>query len=232
LTNSPDRTRTETYRSPDPLADGDSYRIELIRKSIHLCSLSIPIFYFHTPRIVALGVLIPLTLAFVIIDVGRYYHRPIETWFYRTFGWLLRTSETSKEKKRLNGATYVLIAATLSVLIFPKVIAVTSFVILIIADLAAALIGKRFGRHRFLGKSLEGSAGFLLSALVVVAILPKVDYQFGEYAIGGAAALAGAIVEALPIDIDDNLSIPLVVGTVMWAGYQLFYPFLDINTFG
>lgn len=229
---SPDRTRTEICRSPEQLSDVDSYRIELIRKSIHLCSISIPIFYFYTPRSVALAVLIPLTLVFVTVDVARYYHRPMEIWFYKTFGWLLRSRETSKEKKRLNGATHVLIAATLAVIIFPKIIAVTSFMILIVADLAAALVGKRLGRHPFLGKSLEGSAAFFLSALLIVGILPKIDYRTGEYAIGATAALAGAVVEALPVDIDDNLSIPLVVGTVLWAGYALFYPLMNIHQFG
>jgi dolichol kinase len=232
LTNSPDRTRTAIYRSPDQLSDVDSYRIELIRKSIHLCSISIPIFYFYTPRSVALAVLVPVTLVFVAVDIARYYHRPLEAWFNKTFGRLLRSRETSRDKKRLNGATYVLIAATLAVLIFPKIIAVTSFMILIISDLTAALVGKRLGRHRFFGKSLEGSAAFFLSALLVVGFLPKIEYRAGEYAIGAVAALAGALVEALPVEIDDNLSIPLTVGAVLWAGYALFFPLMDIHRFG
>jgi dolichol kinase len=232
VTTRPDRTRAEICRSPDQASGAESYRVELIRKSIHLCSISIPVLYFFTPRTAALAVLIPLTLLFVTIDVARYYHRPIENWFYGTFGWLLRSKEADREKKRLNGATYVLISATLAVIIFPKLIAVTAFMILIISDLTAALVGKRFGKHPFLGKSLEGSLAFFLSALLVVGIMPKVGYGWGEYAIGAAAALAGAVIEALPIDIDDNLSVPLVVGSVLWAGYALLYPLLDINKFG
>ena len=135
-------------------------------------------------------------------------------------------------RKRLNGATYVLIAATISVLVFPKVIAVTSFTILIISDLTAALVGKRFGKHRFFGKSLEGSAAFLLSALVVVAIVPKVEYRAGEYILQAAAAVVGTIVEALPISVDDNLSIPLSIGLTMWGAYALFYPVMDLYRFG
>ena len=180
----------------------------------------------------ALAVLITATFAFVAVDVARYYYGPIEIWFYRTFGRLLRSRETSDDKKRLNGATHVLIAATLAVLIFPKIVAITSFMILIISDLTAALVGKRFGKHQLFGKSLEGSAAFLLSALLIVGILPKIDYRAGEYAIGAVAALAGTVIEALPVDIDDNLSIPLVVGGFLWAGYALLYPMLDINKFG
>jgi dolichol kinase len=209
-----------------------NYGAELIRKAIHLSSLAIPLFYFLTPRWVALSALIPLTLAFIIIDIARHYFPPFETWFNTTFGRLLRRRESNKARKRLNGATYVLISATLCVLIFPKLIAMTSFIILIIADMASALIGRRFGKHRFLGKSLEGSSAFFLSALLVIAFTPKIDYLFGEYIIGAIAAASGAIVEALPWEVDDNLTVPLSVGAVMWAGYTVMYPMLDIYKFG
>ena len=225
----------ETPQSPEAEALSgieSSYRIELIRKAIHLCSLSIPIFYFFTPKNVALVVFIPLTIAFLIVDVARYYHRPIEGWFYKSFGWLLRQRESDREKKRLNGATYVLISATLAIIIFPKFIAVTSFIILIISDLTAALVGRRFGKHKFFEKTLEGSIGFFMSALVIIILTPKIEDYFGEYLIGALAAAVGTIVEALPIDFDDNLSVPLSVGATLWAAYSITYPLLNLYKFG
>ncbi len=147
------------------------------------------------------------------------------------FGWLLRKREFDKKHKRLNGATYVLLSATIVVLVFPKLVAVTCFVILIVGDMAAALIGRRFGRHPFFHKSLEGSGAFLLTGLLAVALLPKIEYHPAEYLIGALAVACGAIVEALPVDIDDNLSIPLAAGAVMWTGYAMFLPFLNINNF-
>lgn len=209
-----------------------SYRDELIRKAIHFCSLSIPIFYFYTPRALALAILIPLTLALVIVDVARHNHPSVESWFYKTFGYLLRQHETNREAKRLNGATYVLIAATICVLVFPKLIAVTSFIILIISDMMGALIGRRFGKHRFFGKSLEGSAAFFVSALLIIFFTPKINYEFNEYLLGTIAAATGTIFEALPWEIDDNLSIPLSVGAILWSGYALFLPALNIYKFG
>ena len=232
LTISRSPLKAETRRDSGDFSGGDSFRFELIRKAIHLCSITIPVFYFFTPRQLALEVLIPLTLAFIAIDIARYYLGPVETWFYETFGWLLRSRERDSNRKRLNGATYVLISATLCVLIFPKLIAVTSFLILIISDLSAALIGKRFGRHRLFGKSLEGSLGFFASALIIIALLPKIEYAPAEYGIGVVAALAGAAVEALPIDVDDNISVPLTVGAALWAGYALFLPLLNVYKFG
>lgn len=209
-----------------------AYRIELIRKGIHFCSLSIPIAYFYVPRGVALDVFIPLTLAFAAVDIARYYHSPIQEWFYRSFGWLLRERETDSRKKRLNGATYVLISATICVIVFPKIIAVTCFAILIVSDLTAALVGKRFGKHRFFSKSLEGSLGFLVSAVAVVALTPKIEYKFSEYLIGVGGAAVGTVVEALSTEVDDNLSIPLVVGVTIWLMYYYFLPGVNVYAFG
>jgi dolichol kinase len=209
----------------------EEYRIELIRKSIHLCSHSIPILYLNVQKNVALAVFIPLTAIFLAVDIARYYHGGVEAWFYGTFGWLLRRHESDKVHKTLNGATYVLVAATLCIFFFPKIIAVTSFSILIISDITAALVGRRFGRHRFLAKSLEGSSAFFLSALLVVAATPKLEYSAAEYLIGVVAAAVGAVVEALPVKLDDNLTIPISVGLVMWGLYSLCLPGLNINTF-
>lgn len=208
------------------------YRIEVLRKSIHLCSLSIPIAYFYLPKSTALSILVPLTMAFLIIDIARYYHKPIEEWFYKYFGFILRKRESDKKRKTLNGATYVLISATVCVFIFPKLITVTCFAILIISDITAALVGRKYGKHRFFAKSLEGSLGFFISALVVVGVSPKIEYHLSEYVIGFVAAVIGAITEALPGNIDDNLSIPIVVGTTLWLLYIVFIPTLNIYQFG
>ena len=209
-----------------------SYRTELIRKGIHLSSIVIPLLYFTIPRNVALAIIIPLTLVVLAVDILRHWNAPFEKWFHTVFGWLLRRHESDRSKKQLNGATYVLIAATLCLLIFPKIIAVTSFIILIISDMMGALIGRKFGRHKFLGKSVEGSSAFFLSAVIVVLLTPKIGYTPGEYMIGAFAAAVGTVFEALPWSVDDNISIPLSVGITLWIGYLLFLPGLDIYKFG
>jgi dolichol kinase len=209
-----------------------SYRLEVMRKAIHLCSISIPVVYFNIPRNVALLILIPLAVLFTSIDIARYYNQIVERLFYRWFGFLLRRHESDPHRKTLNGATYVVIAATICVAIFPKIIAVTSFIILIISDMTSALVGRRIGRHRFFNKSVEGSLAFFVSALLVIACTPKVAYWPFEYLIGAIAAAVGAIVEALPIEIDDNLSIPISVGFTLWGLYLLLAPGLTLDIFG
>ncbi len=205
------------------------YKAEIFRKSIHLCSLSIPIIYYFISREKALILLVPITLAFLAVDLLRHFHAPTAKIFYEVFGWMLRTHEYDQRKKRLSGATHVLISATLCVLIFPKLITITSFAILIISDSAAALVGRRFGKKKFLKKSLEGSVAFFCSALIVIAATPKFSSAAGEYVIAVIAAAIATVIEAMSVGIDDNLSIPISVGIVMWVLYSVFYPSMNLH---
>lgn len=205
------------------------YRSELVRKAIHLSSLSIPIIYFLIPRSTALLILIPLTAAFLITDIARYYHEPTARWYYRWFGWLLRQHEQDAVARRLNGATNILLSAVVCVALFPKIITVNAFAILIVSDTTSALVGRRFGRTRFLGKTLEGTLAFFLSAVAVVAIAPKFGSSALEYGLWIVGSAVGAVTEASIRRIDDNIAVPLVIGIVLWIFYLLFFPSLDLD---
>ncbi len=205
-----------------------TYAAEIVRKGIHLLSLLIPVLYYFLPKSVALSILIPLTLAFLLSDIARLFIPSVGHLYEQVFGWLLRPHEQNQRGRRLNGATYVLLSAVLCVWLYPKVIVITAFAILIVSDSAAALIGRRFGKRPFLGKSLEGTSAFLVTALAVVAVAPKIAYLPAEYYIGAAAAILGTLVEAGTTGIDDNLSVPLSIGTAMWILYSLFLPAVDL----
>jgi len=183
-------------------------------------------------RNTALSIIIPLTFVFLSVDLARYYLKPIQDLFYKYFRLILRSHETDHKQKRLNGATYVLISATLCIILFPKIIVVTCFSILIICDLTAALVGRQFGKHPFFNKTIEGSLAFFISGIIVIAVTPKIEYKIGEYIIGIFSVAVGTFIEALPLKIDDNLSIPLVVGAILWSSYQLFFPLLDVFKYG
>ena len=195
-----------------------SYRNEVIRKAIHLCSLSIPIIYHFVTRDLALMMLVPVTIFVLVVDLGRYAHPALGGWFNTLFGWLLRKHESDRGRKRLNGATYVLISATLCVLFFPKPVMITAFSVLVLGDLTAALIGRRFGRHKLFNKSWEGTIAFFLVGFAAVSLNPYALQGARGVALGAFAVAVGAFVEALPWPIDDNFSVPISVGMVLWAG--------------
>lgn len=206
-----------------------NYRDELVRKLIHLFSLSIPVIYYFIPSSTSIKILAALTIFALLIDTGRFVSNSFAKVFYKVFGFLLRKHELDTQNKNLTGATYVLISALICAIIFPKVIFVTAFSILIISDTMAALIGRKFGKNKFLRKSFEGTLAFFVSASIVTFLTPKIIYSPTEYWIGIAGAFVGAIIENVSYGFsDDNLSIPLSVGLTMWGLYAIIFPNLEL----
>jgi glycerol-3-phosphate acyltransferase PlsY len=122
----------------------------------------------------------------------------------------------------LTGASYLMLASMVCMLIFGigpagrvsgVFIAAISF--LALGDTAAAIVGLSIGRVRIFRKTLEGTlAGLLVCIGVawVVSILPGLDFPLG---IGILGAVSASVVEALPIEVNDNVVVPLLSGTVM-----------------
>jgi dolichol kinase len=119
----------------------------------------------------------------------------------------------------INGATSVLIGATLLTLFFPIDVAAGVFAMTMIADAAAALVGRRFGRHPWPGSShtLEGSLAFVVAGGLVVGALPSLPVS-----VGLPAVVAAAAVEAAPLPLNDNIRVPLVGALVVTAGQMWF----------
>lgn len=201
------------------------YKNELLRKSIHLTSLLIPIIYYFIPKELGLTLLIPLVAISLLIDTLKIFSRKFRALFIKFFGFMLREHELDASKHTYTGATFVLLSALISMLLFPKIIFITAFSILIISDTSAALIGRKYGRHKFLAKSLEGSTAFFISAVIVVLLAPKVTGSVTEYLIGIAGAFVATFGENLSYGwADDNFVIPLSAGATMWLFYYWLMP--------
>ena len=65
----------------------------------------------------------------------------------------------------LLGSTYLLLASLLAIEIFPQPIAAAALGFTVLGDAFGALVGRAWGRHRILNKSLEGALGCLLAWL-------------------------------------------------------------------
>lgn len=196
-----------------------TYWDEIRRKAIHLGSAGFPVIYWLTDnRTLMLQILIPLVLFAIIVETARQFSPAIEALVQRWLGKIMRL----EEKRLFTGATYVVISALIMIAFFPKPIAVAALLFMSISDAAASLIGIRFGKVRFLGKSLAGSSAFLVTALAIaVLIMPRTLLT------GAIGAVAATIAEALslrwgPIKIDDNLAIPLTSGLVMILAQRAF----------
>ena len=179
---------------------------ELLRKSIHLSGLALPVIYLFLDKptmLVIIGILTGLALA---VELVKWLSPRFGEFFFQIFASLLRTHE---RKGAMTGATYYLISAFLCIFFFAKTLAIVCIFFMILGDLAAALVGKKWGRTKLLGKkSLEGSTAcfFVCVVIALVKLNPIV-------AIVGA--LVATIVELIPFPIDDNLTVPLISGAVM-----------------
>jgi dolichol kinase len=182
--------------------------VEIKRKVVHLATLIIPVGYALTSEETVILFLVPFFLALLLVDLLRLLHPGMASLFQKYFfGKVLR----EEEKPTFMGATYFIFSTILTILLFPKSIAIASIFVLILADTAAALVGRWIGKIRIFGKTLEGSAAFLLTSLVIVWISPNLN-RFS----GSLAALGATVVEILPVRVNDNLTIPLVAGAIMF----------------
>ncbi len=193
-----------------------SLKKEFYRKGIHLSSLWIPlvIYFMHPGFSVSLFAL--LLLGDVVLEYANYKKYP---WARQIFGALfaktLRNKETVHARFQATGSMYVLAAAILCTILFSRPVAVIALSVMLVSDTAAALFGKAYGsRKLYKNKSLEGTTAFFMSALLVNMVLSPI-FPFNVASV--IACLAATFAEMFEdkLDIDDNFSIPLVVGALL-----------------
>lgn len=208
-----------------------SYKEELKRKAVHLSSLwmvaatlLLPYFFDYGRLIscVLFAALLLLTLfsEHSFANGGKYLGRL----YGMLFGRMLR-KEVHPGMWIVSGGAFVLAAALLVNLLFPPCIAAPSLAVMLTGDAAAALIGRKFGRHQAPnGKSYEGVAAFIV---VGYAALALVNFCISSPALfywaGIPAVILAAIAELFEkqIRLDDNFSIPLCVGGVLSAAVYI-----------
>lgn len=82
--------------------NGDiNYRHEVIRKLIHLNSLSIPIVYYYITQKDAIIILSVMTFLALVLDLGRYYSASVANVMNKIFGVLFRKHEIDSKKKKI-----------------------------------------------------------------------------------------------------------------------------------
>ena len=188
------------------------WRAEISRKVLHLCTALIPGIYTFVSRDFMLGALAVCVAFAVAVEFLRHNSSACRVLFRQWLGFMVRSVEWG----RLTGATYVLVGALVSVWVFPRHVAIPALLILSVSDTAASLIGLRWGRGQFLGKSFAGSSAFFVTAFAILCI--TVPDSTG---VAFLAALVGTLAEALPalklgrFEVNDNLLIPWMTGAVV-----------------
>ena len=128
------------------------------------------------------------------------------------------------ERNRLSGIPHYLSATLLAIAIFPKPVALLSILFLACGDPIASLFGILYGKKSIQfasGKSLIGTAaGVVACALVSFFFLGTIPLSSGSFwVLTAVGALAGGMAELVPLDVDDNFSIPVISGFVLWLTF-------------
>jgi dolichol kinase len=132
----------------------------------------------------------------------------------KVLGWLINF----KKSKTLSSTTYVLTASFLAILFFDKEIAITSISIMILSDSVASIVGRSFGKRIVYDKTMEGSAAFLVTSIVISMFLFFSMYDTQKFII---SSLAGSIVATIAeliaskIDVNDNILVTLSTAVTM-----------------
>ena len=183
---------------------------EYIRKLIHLSNLTIPISYYYVfqDKTFFLLCLFFLVLIFISIDLLREKNKYIKIFFNLFFNRMMRKHELDGA---LTGASWVMISAFVTILIFPKNIAILSLIFMSVGDTVAGLVGRKIGKLKIGEKTVEGFVfGFLACAII------SYNYKLIPFSISIYGSLVGMIFEVLPLPLDDNLKIPLSSASIMY----------------
>lgn len=186
-------------------------RGEVARKTLHLASLALPAAMLTLPYSAVLVSLVALSALAISIEIARDRSAAIHARVDRWLGWMMRPVER-RPGSGFCGATWVVIAATLLLAAFPPAIAAAAMAIGLVGDAAAALVGRALGRHAWPGshRTVEGTAGFLVAGLLVAALFGGMPWSARI-----AAVVTAAVVEALPVPLNDNLVVPFAAAAAL-----------------
>jgi len=197
--------------------------LHLPRKIWHLAmGLFIVGLYLGTGmgRATAVGILAGVFVFALAVETLRLQYPGVNSVTMRILAPLMR----SHEVRRFSTVPYYVGAALLAIGLFPKDVAMLALMYLAVGGPMASLFGILFGRlgPRFAsGKTLIGTCAGVVSCAAVTAIYLSASSlaapEIAALAVFGG--VAGGTAELLPIDIDDNFTIPMFSGLALWLAF-------------
>jgi dolichol kinase len=195
----------------------------IVRKLYRLVLLVVPVLYYYWYKkyyVLAIVCAFAFSLTLDIIRLTNPAANEKVRQFFGPFAKFMRFIAKREELRDLSGTTYTLMGCTIVMVFMPKTVGITAILFNIFGDLFATIIGIRFGKTKILGeKTLEGSLACFISLIIVVA-WSNWKLQL-PWVVGIIGAVIATITELVPIKIhnfkiNDNLTIPILSGVVMW----------------
>jgi len=204
LSESLPRLTTESLETPHSFLS----KSDLIRESIHISGALIPLLCTSLLD----RYLVSLLILFLIILYAASELVRLQGLNVPLFSAVTRRAAIKPELYEfVTSPILFALGITATLILFPVPINYASIMILALGDGSATLLGKKFGRTVYpfnKRKRVEGSIfGFLFAFLGAQLFVGPVKALIG--------AVAGMLVESLPVPVSDNLAIPIVSGIMM-----------------
>ena len=223
--------RTAEPKSPEMIAASLPFRLHvrtdlhIVRKVFHMMTgMVIALIYLSGVSVGTAVVLLSCALGVVLmIETARLKIPFVNEKMVRVWAPIIRSHECNQP----TAIPPYLLATLIAIAVFPRPVAVMSILYLACGDPLASLFGILYGDKsiRFKnGKSLIGTlAGVVVCSMITFiflkAMMVPMPALLGVTLIGG---LAGGTAEMVPVDVDDNFSIPVISGFVLWLAFILF----------
>ncbi|MEO0110344.1 MAG: glycerol-3-phosphate acyltransferase [candidate division WOR-3 bacterium] len=188
------------------------------RTFIRPAGFSFVLFSFFLPKKTLLLLIGATLFLFFLFDLIRILHERVDRFFVRDMKRLFILLK-EKEARRVSSMTIFLLGSFLTFLLFENRIAVFAISFLIFGDFFAKIFGLAYGRHKFFNKTMEGTFAHFLGSLLFGYLLftSGVALPIGLIFLGAGI---GTLVELLPLNVDDNLSVPLLSGSILFLTLQ------------
>jgi dolichol kinase len=165
-------------------------------------------------------VAVPVTLASVFWFL-EFMRRQSERWNEALMRFFAPVAHPH-EREHVNSSTWYATALSLLSLTGSPIAFAAGVMTLGVGDPCAAIVGRRFGRIKLVNnRTLEGTLTFAAVAFVTVFAVLMVwhtELSFEQMLVVSlTASVTGALTELFSRRVDDNLSIPVVTGAVVWA---------------
>ncbi|MGH8500683.1 MAG: diacylglycerol/polyprenol kinase family protein [Methylococcales bacterium] len=177
--------------------------------------LVLPLVYTFSDRTTAIVTAVLLAGLFLLGETLRLRYEPLNRFLLKTFSSLAKETEA----RQITGATYFMFGSAVTLALYDREVAILAIVFSVFGDMAATLVGSRFGRIRVTPeKTLEGGLACFAACLLVglVMLISGFSVLFLQVLLG---ALAAALIEIFSSPIDDNLTIPVFTGLLMQSVY-------------
>ncbi len=194
---------------------------ELLRKTVHVSGIYIPVAYYFLSKENAVMLLSFVNAVLLLVEWLRLSGK------IKLPEVLLRPHE----EKNVAAYIYFQMAALISILIFDKTIAIAALLMLALGDTASGIAGAMVRNADVRNKGAKAKPPVIMAVMFTVCVLigffllnmpPAPDMTYLHLQVYVAGAFGAMLGDAIPIrimgkPIDDNLMIPLLAGAFMTA---------------